>query len=89
MQTEIRLHNSLISFVSSSEFGKFQHFLIFISGVVMSTTFFETMSVNLALPVAECDLHITSKQQYGIISGMWFAGEKDSSCEIRTAKYLG
>ena len=37
--------------------------------------FFETMGVNYILPVAECDLKITSKQQYGIISGVWFAGK--------------
>jgi MFS family permease len=32
------------------------------------------MAVNLTLPVAECDLNITSKSQYGIVSGSWFAG---------------
>ncbi len=32
------------------------------------------MGISYALPVAECDLHITSKQQYGIVSGVWFAG---------------
>lgn len=41
----------------------------------MASTFFETMGINYALPIAECDLGITSKQQYGIISGIWFAGE--------------
>lgn len=41
----------------------------------MASAFFETMGVNYVLPVAECDLSITSKQQYGIISGIWFAGE--------------
>lgn len=41
----------------------------------MASAFFETMGVNYALPVAECDLNITSKQQYGIVSGVWFAGE--------------
>lgn len=32
------------------------------------------MAVNFSLPVAECDLNITSKSQYGIVSGAWFAG---------------
>jgi hypothetical protein len=41
----------------------------------MASAFFETMGINYALPVAECDLNITNKQQYGIISGVWFAGE--------------
>lgn len=40
----------------------------------MGSAFFETMSINYVLPVAECDLGITSKAQYGVISGVWFAG---------------
>lgn len=53
----------------------------------MASAFFEIMGVNYALPVAECDLNITSKQQYGIISGIWFAGEKsdEKSCDNRSS----
>lgn len=40
----------------------------------MACVFWEIMGISYALPVAECDLHITSKQQYGIVSGVWFAG---------------
>jgi VNT family MFS transporter (synaptic vesicle glycoprotein 2) len=40
----------------------------------MVSIFYELMSVNFSLPVAECDLSITSKKQYGIVSGSWFAG---------------
>jgi hypothetical protein len=58
-----------------SEFGKFQYVLILISGTFMGSAFFETMGINYVLPVAECDLNITSKSQYGLISGVWFAGE--------------
>lgn len=52
----------------------------------MASAFFEIMGVNYALPVAECDLNITSKQQYGIISGIWFAGEK--SCDDKRSSIL-
>lgn len=55
-------------------FGKFHYALIFVSGIFMASSFYETMGVNYILPVAECDLNITSKQQYGIISGIWFVG---------------
>lgn len=41
---------------------------------MMSSVFFEIMGMNFALPVAECDLKITSKAQYGIVSGSWFLG---------------
>lgn len=55
-------------------FGAFHYFLIFICGLLMSAIFTEIMSVNFSLPVAECDLAITSKSQYGLVSGSWFAG---------------
>lgn len=32
------------------------------------------MGMNFTLPVAECDLSITSKSQYGIVSGSFFLG---------------
>lgn len=47
----------------------------------MASVFYETMGINYVLPVAECDLNISSKQQYGIISGIWFAGEL---CKVQT-----
>lgn len=40
----------------------------------MSAIFCEIISVNFSLPVAECDLIITSKTQYGLVSGSWFTG---------------
>lgn len=40
----------------------------------MACVFYEIMGVSYVLPVAECDLYITTKQQYGIVSGVWFAG---------------
>lgn len=40
----------------------------------MSAVFFEIMGINFTLPVAECDLNITTKSQYGIVSGCWFLG---------------
>lgn len=60
--------------ISDQEFGKFHYCLIFISGIFMTSVFWETMGVSYALPVAECDLNITSKQQYGIVSGVWYGG---------------
>lgn len=41
----------------------------------MASTFWETMGISYVLPVAECDLNITSKKQYGIVSGVWYAGK--------------
>lgn len=36
--------------------------------------FYEAMGVGYYLPVAECDLNIANKKDYGIINGMSFAG---------------
>lgn len=41
---------------------------------MMSAVFFEIMAISFALPVAECELNITTKSQYGIVSGCWFVG---------------
>ncbi|CRK94623.1 CLUMA_CG008123, isoform A [Clunio marinus] len=60
--------------LKKTKFGKFHYSLIIISGIFMASVFFETMGITYVLPIAECDLDITSKQQYGIISGVWFAG---------------
>ncbi|CAO1319776.1 unnamed protein product [Diamesa serratosioi] len=69
-KNEITFEEALIK----AKFGKFNYFLILISGVIMATMFFETMGINYVLPVAECDLKMTSKTQYGLVSGVWFAG---------------
>lgn len=55
-------------------FGKFNYCLIILCGVILSCVFFETMGISYALPVAECDLGVTTKQQYGIINGVSFGG---------------
>ncbi|XP_037044004.1 putative transporter SVOPL [Bradysia coprophila] len=60
--------------LNESRFGKFHYCLIFVSGIFMACVFYEIMGISYVLPVAECDLYITSKQQYGIVSGVWFAG---------------
>ncbi|KAJ6643894.1 putative transporter svop-1 [Pseudolycoriella hygida] len=60
--------------LNETRFGKFHYCLIFISGIFMTSVFWEVMGINYVLPVAECDLNITSKQQYGIVSGVWFLG---------------
>jgi VNT family MFS transporter (synaptic vesicle glycoprotein 2) len=36
--------------------------------------FYEVLGIGYYLPVAECDLNITSKIDYGIINGMAFFG---------------
>lgn len=40
----------------------------------MASVFYGLMSINYILPISECDLGITSKSQYGFVTGVWFAG---------------
>lgn len=56
------------------EFGKFNYIFILISGVMFMTWFYEFTGIVYYLPVAECDLNITSKQDYAIVSGVTYVG---------------
>lgn len=70
----LNIHIQDVHTIVIQGYGKFHYALIFISGIFMASTFFETMGINYVLPIAKCDLSITSKQQYGVISGIWYAG---------------
>ncbi|CAO1413974.1 unnamed protein product [Diamesa serratosioi] len=56
-----------------TEFGKFNYFLVILSGSILSTVLLETLSISFILPVAECDLHLSTKDK-GILSAIAFAG---------------
>lgn len=68
----IKIFKSKIYRISLLEFGKFNYALIVLCGIILACVFFETMGISYALPVAECDLKIATKQQYGIINGVSF-----------------
>ncbi|XP_004529668.1 organic cation/carnitine transporter 7 [Ceratitis capitata] len=59
-------------------FGKFNIFIIIFSGFVLNNVVLESVGVSFALPVLECDLHLTHKEQ-GIIGAVSFAGVIASS----------
>ncbi len=56
------------------EFGKFNYAFIFLCGIMQMSWFYEVVGISYYLPVAECDLGITSKLDYGIINGSANAG---------------
>ena len=54
-------------------FGKFNYFIIILSGVVLSSVGMETLGLSFVLPVSQCDLKMTTEEK-GIVSGMGYAG---------------
>lgn len=61
------LHDSLAGF------GKFNYILIFIAGIIITATSFETLGISFVFPVAECDLELTT-QNKGVLSGITSIG---------------
>lgn len=59
-------------------FGKFNYLLVILSGAVLSTVLLETLGISFILPVAECDLDLSTKDK-GLLSAVAFAGIITSS----------
>lgn len=56
-----------------TEFGKFNYFLIFVCGAILTTVLLETLGISFVLPVSECDMELTT-QDKGILSAIGFGG---------------
>lgn len=54
-------------------FGKFNYILIVLTGAVLGCVFLETVSINVILPVAQCDLEMTT-QNKSLLSTVGFVG---------------
>lgn len=59
-------------------FGRIQHELIVLCGVIMMAIICETMGVSVILPAAKCDLDLTAANQ-GLLGGATFLGIMASS----------
>lgn len=64
--------------IKKSGFGKFNYILIVLSGGLMSSAFLELTSVNIILPIAQCDLDLTTSDK-GILSAIGYVGTIMSS----------
>lgn len=54
-------------------YGKFNYFIVIISGIVLSAVLLETLSISFVLPVAENDLELSTEDK-GIVSSVAYAG---------------
>lgn len=67
--TSVTLENAL----EKTGFGKFNVALIVLAGAILAAVFLETVSINIILPVAQCDLQMTN-QNKGLLSAVGFIG---------------
>ncbi|XP_037034621.1 synaptic vesicle glycoprotein 2B-like [Bradysia coprophila] len=65
--TNIPLEDAL----EKTAFGKFNWILIILSGATLAAVFMETISINVILPVAQCDLRMNN-QDKGLLSAIGF-----------------
>lgn len=54
-------------------FGKFNYIMILLCGCLMGCGFLELASVTFILPVAECDLNLTTRDK-GVLSAIGYVG---------------
>lgn len=73
LMLSIKFSNNGGVHVSSTEFGKFNYFLIFVCGAILTTVLLETLGISFVLPVSECDMELTT-QDKGILSAIGFGG---------------
>lgn len=66
-------HVTLEEALEKTGFGKFNYALIVLTGAILGCVFLETVSINIVLPVAQCDLNLTN-QNKGVLSGIGFLG---------------
>lgn len=67
--TNVTLEDAL----AKTGFGKFNYILIVLTGAILGCVFLETVSINVILPVAQCDLELTT-QDKGLLSTVGFIG---------------
>ncbi|KAL5277330.1 hypothetical protein ACFFRR_002524 [Megaselia abdita] len=64
--------------LEETKYGKFNYFLIIVSGVVLANVLMETAQIGFILPVSQCDLQLTIREK-GILCAMGYAGIISSS----------
>lgn len=64
---------SLEEALARTGFGKFNIFLVVLCGSILGCVVLETVGVNFILPVAQCDMNLTSRDK-GVLSAVGFVG---------------
>uniref|UniRef100_A0A182Q7L5 Major facilitator superfamily (MFS) profile domain-containing protein n=1 Tax=Anopheles farauti TaxID=69004 RepID=A0A182Q7L5_9DIPT len=56
-----------------TKFGSYNLYLMVVSGTILAAVLLETLGISYVLPVAECDLRLTTREK-GVLSAVSFAG---------------
>jgi MFS family permease len=72
-QKEIKKSFEFEEAIQKCGFGKFNLIFMLLAGSLMACAFIELTSVNFILPVAECDLNLTTSDK-GILSAIGYVG---------------
>lgn len=59
--------------LSKIGFGKFNYIVITLTGITLACVFLETVTINVILPLAQCDLDL-STQDKSMLSSIGFVG---------------
>ncbi|KAG5683092.1 hypothetical protein PVAND_012395 [Polypedilum vanderplanki] len=59
--------------ISETKFGKFNHFLIALSGLILACGMYEATSITLIFPIAQCELQMTNFHK-GLLGSVGFIG---------------
>lgn len=59
--------------ITKSGFGRFNYIIITLAGGLMACAFIELTSVNFILPIAECDLDLSTADK-GVLSAIGYVG---------------
>lgn len=68
-ESHVTLEDALIR----TGFGKFSTILVILTGSILGCVVLETVSINFILPVAQCDLDLTTHDK-GVLSAIGFVG---------------
>ncbi|KAG5683063.1 hypothetical protein PVAND_012369 [Polypedilum vanderplanki] len=67
------LSYSLEDAISETKFGKFNYFMIVLSGLILGCGMIETNSINLVIPIASCELEMTNFHK-GLLGSVGYIG---------------
>lgn len=59
--------------ISKAGFGKFNHILIILSGVILTSGMLDITSIGMVLPIAQCDLNLSNSHK-GFLGSVTYIG---------------
>ncbi|KAG5683062.1 hypothetical protein PVAND_012368 [Polypedilum vanderplanki] len=68
-----KISYSLEDAISETKFGKFNYFMIILSGLILACGMIETNSINLVIPIASCELEMTNFHK-GLLGSVGYIG---------------